>query len=149
MFVLYFQIVELNTIWTNHKLIVEGISEALLNIAEALESLEIKDDEMYIWQAVKSGDVQQLLKIMEASPEETIALTARLLTLDKNTSRVMPFKNIRATFCDPHLISDYWTIKNRNYFIMKVCTFDPYQVLKSITSTEFYVRHFTNILYNA
>ncbi|KAF7403454.1 hypothetical protein HZH68_006248 [Vespula germanica] len=133
-----FKIVELNTIWTNHKLIIEGISEALLNIAEALESLEIKDDEMYIWQAMKSGDVQQLLKIMEASPEETIALTARLLTLDKNTSRVMPFKNIRATFCDPHLISDYWTIKNRNYFIMKVCTFDPYQVLKSITSTEFY-----------
>lgn len=133
--------------WANHKLIIEGISEALLNIAEVLNSLEIKNDEMYIWQAVKSGDVQQLLKIMEASPEEAIALISKLLTLDKKTSKIMPFENIRATFCDPRFISDYWTIKDRNNFLMKVCTFDPYQVLKSITSTEFYVRYLIHIYY--
>ncbi|XP_035722982.1 uncharacterized protein LOC118441973 isoform X2 [Vespa mandarinia] len=133
-----FKIAELNTTWANHKLIIEGISEALFNIAETLETLEIKDDEMYIWQAVKSGDVQQLLKIMEASPEEAIALIARFSTIDKKTSQIMPFENIRATFCDPHFIPNYWSIKDRNYFLMKVCTFDPYQVLKSITSIELY-----------
>ncbi|XP_014612694.1 PREDICTED: uncharacterized protein LOC106791527 isoform X1 [Polistes canadensis] len=133
-----YKIVELNTERTDHKLIIEGISEALVNIAEALENLEIKNDQIYIWQAIKTGDIRQLLKIFESSPEETIALIFRLLTLDKKTGQFLPRDKLRATFCDPHYFSNYWTKKDRNYFLMKICTFDPYQVLKSITSTEFY-----------
>ncbi|XP_015191826.1 PREDICTED: uncharacterized protein LOC107074670 isoform X2 [Polistes dominula] len=133
-----YKVVDLNTERTDHKLIIEGISEALLNIAEALENLEIKNDQIYIWQAVKTGDIQQLLKIFESSPEETIALIFRLLTLDKKNGQFLPYEKLHATFCDPHYFSNYWTKKDRNYFLMKICTFDLYQVLKSITSTEFY-----------
>ncbi|KAI4485555.1 hypothetical protein M0802_012731 [Mischocyttarus mexicanus] len=125
--------------WIDQKLIIEGFSEAFVNIAETLENLEIKNNrQINIWQIVKTGDIQELLKIFESYPEDTIALIFQLLTLDNKTGQFLSYEKLRSTFCDPHFLSDYWSKKDRSYFLMKVCTFDPYQVLKSITNTEFY-----------
>ncbi|CAK9819447.1 ATP-binding cassette sub-family A member 13 [Anthophora plagiata] len=126
---------ELNV--TNYRLLIEGIAEALPHIANAIKTLNMKND-IHIWDLVESGDVRQLLKILDTHPEETIALVVTLSTLNTTTDNLMPYVDVRRTMCNFRFNSTYWSMPNRTHFIKEICSFDPYQLLKSITSAEYY-----------
>ncbi|KAG7198455.1 hypothetical protein KM043_005838 [Ampulex compressa] len=125
-------------VWTNYRLLVEGISEALVHISESLRNVEPKDNRIHTWELVKNGDVRQLIKILEAHPEETIALIASLAKFNMTTGSLVPYKDLRKTMCNFHFYSDYWSQPNRTRFLSDVCSFDAYQLLKTITSQEYY-----------
>lgn len=118
----------------------EGVSQALLHINDALRGVKIKNNNIEIWELTGNGDIRQLLKILEAHPEETIALIAALSTLEHTTGSFVPFKDIRRTMCTSHFDSDYWSQPRRLRFLQEVCSFDPYQLLKTATSDEYHVR---------
>jgi len=124
----------------------EGVSEVLIHISDALKNAEIHNYELKTWKLAENGDARRILKILEAHPEETVALIATLSTLNDETGEFIPFKDVRKTMCIHHFNSDYWSTTNRTRFLQEVCSFDPYQLLKTVTSDEYYVR--MNIMYN-
>lgn len=109
-------------------------------MGNALRNAEVHDNKLEIWQLAENDDTRQMLKILEAYPEETVALIAALSTLDDTTGEFAPFKDIRKTMCSQHFNSSYWSTTRRTRFLQEVCSFDPYQLLKSATSDEYYVR---------
>ncbi|KAL0111880.1 hypothetical protein PUN28_013230 [Cardiocondyla obscurior] len=123
--------------WSDYRLLVEGVSQALVHVGNALKNAEIHDNKIEIWQLAENGDTRQVLKILENHPEETIALIATLSTLNEN-GIIMPFKEIRKIMCAQHFNSDYWSTANRTHFLQEVCSFDPYQLLKAATSDEYH-----------
>ncbi|XP_019697173.1 ATP-binding cassette sub-family A member 13 isoform X1 [Harpegnathos saltator] len=125
--------------WANYRLLLEGISETLLHINDALKDEKIRDDhKIETWELTQNGDTRQMLKILEAHPEETIALVASLSTFNHTTGEFLPFKDIRKTMCTAHFVSNYWFEPHRVDFLQKVCSFDPYQLLRTATSDEYY-----------
>lgn len=117
----------------------EGVSEALMHISDTLKNAEIHNYKLETWELAENGDTRQMLKLLEAHPEETIALVATLSTLNYTTGEFIPFKDIRRTMCILRFGSDYWSQPNRTRFLQEVCSFDPYQLLKTATSDEYYV----------
>ncbi|XP_011684588.1 PREDICTED: uncharacterized protein LOC105447955 isoform X2 [Wasmannia auropunctata] len=124
--------------WSNYRLLIEGVSQILLHIGNALKNVEVHDHELKTWQLMANDDTRQVLKILEANPEETVALIATLSTLDDATGEFMPFEDIRKTMCTQRFNSNYWSTTNRTRFLEEVCSFDPYQLLKTATSDEYY-----------
>jgi len=136
---------ELGQGWSNYRLLIEGVSEVLIHISDALKNAEIHNYELKTWELAKN-DARQILKILEAHPEETVALIATLSTLNDETGEFIPFKDIRKTMCIHHFNSDYWSTTNRTRFLQEVCSFNAYQLLKTVTSDEYYVRNKDNII---
>ncbi|XP_028048892.2 uncharacterized protein LOC105837746 isoform X2 [Monomorium pharaonis] len=124
--------------WLNYRLLIEGMSEVLVHIGNALKNAELHDYKLETWQLAENGDTRQLLKILEAYPEETVALIAILSTLDYTTGDFVPFKDLRKTMCTQHFNSNYWSTARKTRFLQEVCSFDPYQLLKTATSDEYY-----------
>lgn len=135
-----FQELNLNEEWSNYRLLIEGLSQVLIHIGNALKKAEIHNYNLEIWELAENGDTRQMLKILEDYPEETIALIATLSTLNYTTGQFISFKDVRRTMCTLHFNSDYWSTPNRTRFLQKVCSFDPYQLLRTATSGEYYVR---------
>lgn len=115
------------------------MSEVLIHIGNALKNAEIHDNKLKTWQLMENGDTRQILKILEAHPEETIALVVTLSRLN-DTGDFVSFKDVRKIMCTKHFNSDYWSTTNRTRFLQDICSFDPYQLLKTTTSDEYYVR---------
>lgn len=112
----------------------------MMHVNNALRSRKIHDSRIETWQLAENDDTRQMMKILEAHPEETIALIAILSTFNYTTSGLLPFKDIRRTMCTNHFDSRYWSEPRRLHFLQEVCSFDPYQLLKSVTSDEYHVR---------
>ncbi|XP_017788277.1 PREDICTED: uncharacterized protein LOC108570860 [Habropoda laboriosa] len=123
---------------TNYRLLIEGIAEALPHIVNAVKTLNTKNDDIRIWDLVESGDMRRLLKILDTHPEETIALVVSLCTMNKTTGHLISYEDVRKTMCDFQFNSSYWSTSNRTRFIREICSFDPSQLLKSVTSAEYY-----------
>ncbi|XP_078047717.1 lipid droplet defective isoform X2 [Augochlora pura] len=128
--------------WTDYRLIVEGISECLLHVANTVDGIN-KDsgrqsNRMHIWNFVESSEVRRLLRILEAHPEETIALLAQISAVGSKTGN-FSYENIRKTVCNARLPLVYWSTADRSRFVQQVCSFDPYQLLQSVTSEEYYL----------
>lgn len=119
------------------------MSEVLVRITEALRNADIRDRKLETWKLMENGDTRQILKILEAHPEETIALVATLSTFNRTTGDLVPFNDLRRTMCTRHFDSDYWSEANRTRFLQEVCSFDAYQLLKTATSAEYHVRTLT------
>ncbi|XP_011868082.1 PREDICTED: uncharacterized protein LOC105562133 isoform X2 [Vollenhovia emeryi] len=134
--------------WSNYRLVVEGVSEVLIHISNALKNAEIHDNKLEIWQLTENDDTRQMLKVLEAYPEETIALIATFSTFNDTTGELESFNDIRKAMCRQHFNSDYWNTTSRTHFLQAVCSFDPYQLLKTATSDEYYnfVTNRTNTL---
>lgn len=126
--------------WSDYVLLVEGVSEALLHLNDALKNAKIHNHSIETWELAENGDTRQILKILEAHPEETIALIATLSTFNYTTGELLPFKDIRRSMCTSRFGSAYWSEPRRSHFLQEVCSFDPYQLLKTATSDEYYVR---------
>nr|XP_031839600.1 uncharacterized protein LOC116430078 isoform X2 [Nomia melanderi] len=124
--------------WSEYRLIVEGLSEVLLHVAENLKDVKVQDDRIDIWDFVGSGDARQLLKILEAHPEETIGLMAQVIAISARTD-TFSYENVRKLICNARDPLTYWSTANRSRFIQEVCSFDPYQLLRSVTSEEYYI----------
>nr|XP_033323682.1 uncharacterized protein LOC117218991 isoform X1 [Megalopta genalis]XP_033323683.1 uncharacterized protein LOC117218991 isoform X1 [Megalopta genalis]XP_033323684.1 uncharacterized protein LOC117218991 isoform X1 [Megalopta genalis] len=128
--------------WTDYRLGVEGVSECLLHVANTVEGINNSSrrpsSRMNVWDFVEGTDVRQLLRILEAHPEETIALVAQISAIGSKTGN-FSYENVRKTICNTRLPLVYWSVANRSRFIQQVCSFDPYQLLKSVTSEEYYL----------
>jgi len=111
-----------------------------MHIGDALKNAKMHNYNLETWELMENDDTRQVLKILEDHPEETIALVASLTMLNYTTGEFVSFKDIRKTMCVLHFNSDYWLIPNRTRFLREVCSFDPYQLLKTATSNEYYVR---------
>jgi hypothetical protein len=112
-----------------------------------LKNAVIRNNELYTWQLMGNDDMRQMIKLLEAHPEDTIALIATLgvLHYPDHASQRVSFKDIRKIICNLHFASvpfnsTYWSTPNRARFLQEMCLFDPYQLLKTATSNEFYVR---------
>lgn len=116
------------------------MSEIVIHISNALKTAEIHNYSLETWELADNYNTRQILKILEAHPEEAIALVATLSTLNSTTGIFMPFKDLRRTMCTLHFNSDYWSKPNRTSFLQEMCSFDAYQLLKFATSEEYYVR---------
>ncbi|RLU15876.1 hypothetical protein DMN91_011632 [Ooceraea biroi] len=130
--------------WSYRELYEEGLSEILTHVGNMIKNAEIRNNELYTWQLTENDDTRQVIKLLEAHPENTIALIATLDALRyDHPSRLMPFKDIRKIMCNFHFASvpfnsTYWSTPKRKQFLQEVCSFDPYQLLKTATSNEFY-----------
>nr|XP_012136751.1 PREDICTED: uncharacterized protein LOC100878441 isoform X3 [Megachile rotundata] len=133
------KVIKDNYEWMKHRLFVEGISEALIHIANAMKSMKVQNGRVNIWDFVENSDVRQLLKILDEHPEETIALVASLSDANLNTGGFMSYENVRNLVCHYRFRSSYWSTPNRTRFLQEVCSFDPYQLLKTVTSEEYYL----------
>ncbi|XP_076641439.1 lipid droplet defective [Halictus rubicundus] len=130
------------TDWTDYRLIVEGVSECLLHVTNTVNKIndidKLRKNRMNIWDFVEGTEVRRLLKILDAHPEETIALVAQMVEIGTRTGN-FSYQNIRKTICNARSPSGYWSAVNRSRFIQQVCSFDPYQLLRSVTSEEYYL----------
>ncbi|XP_066598930.1 uncharacterized protein ldd isoform X2 [Prorops nasuta] len=127
----------LNSILSTYKLSVEGVSEILLKMADALNDRELKDGVWHTWDLIRNSDVRQLVKIVEAHPEEAIALMASLATISPATGKLISPGEVRKTICGSHFgSSDYWNHRDRIKFLKDICSFDPYQLMETATSSE-------------
>ncbi|XP_053973403.1 uncharacterized protein LOC128873691 isoform X1 [Hylaeus volcanicus] len=124
--------------WTNYRLFVEGVSEALIHVARALQTVEIQNDRIKIWDFVESEDARQLLKILDVHPEETIALCASLAATTDQTV-FSSYEDATNIVCKFRFNSSYWSSRNRSRFIDEICSIDPYQLLKTVTSEKYYL----------
>jgi len=133
--------------WSDNELFVEGLSEILIYVSNMLKNAVIHNNELYTWQLTGNDDMRQMIKLLEAHPEDTIALIATLgvRRYPDHVSQPVSFKDIRKNMCNLNFASmpfnsTYWSTTNRTRFLQKVCSFDPHQLLKTVTSNEFYVR---------
>ncbi|OAD61200.1 ATP-binding cassette sub-family A member 13 [Eufriesea mexicana] len=121
-------------------MLLEGVTEGLLHIANAMNNIKTTNGDVHIWDFVESSDARQLLKILDTHPEETIILISSLysstwiLLLDN----IETFENVKKIMCNFRFNSSYWSTPNRTRFINEICSFDPYQLLQSVTSAEYY-----------
>lgn len=127
-----------NTTWWTYRLVIEGIAEVLDHAIDAVKEFEPKVNVVHIWDFVPSGDVRQLLKILEAHPDETIGLASSLASYKASPSSNSSIKNLRHLMCTDHFHSSYWKQGNRTHFLDTVCTFDAHQLLRRATSDQFY-----------
>lgn len=125
--------------WTSYRFLVEGVSEAFMHISNALERVNVHGNRINIWDLVDSGDARQLLKILDTHPEETIALVASLSAINSTQGVFLSHKDVRRIVCNFYFNSSFWDTPNRTRFIKEVCSFDPHQLLKTVTSEEYYV----------
>ena len=125
--------------WTSYRFLVEGVSEALMHISNALERVNVHGNRINIWDLVDSGDARQLLKILDTHPEETIALVVSLSAINPPQGVFFSHKDVRRTMCNFYFNSSFWDTPNRTRFIKEVCSFDPHQLLKTVTSEEYYL----------
>lgn len=141
--------------WSYGELYKEGLSEILLHVGNTMRKAKIRDNELSTWQLTENDDTRQMIKLLEAHPEDTIALVVTLHALrfvDPTSQQTMTFKDVRRTMCNLHFASvpfksSYWSTPNRTRFLQEVCSFDPYQLLKTVTSNEFYVRKIARLLF--
>lgn len=124
---------------TNYRLIVEGIAETLNHVATALQNVKVQNGHMHIWDFVESGDVRQLLKILDNHPQETIALGANVNIIFLMKGNSLSYEHLRDVVCNFHFNVSYWSTPNRSRFLNEICSFDPYQLLKTVTSEDYYV----------
>ncbi|KAL6258986.1 hypothetical protein P5V15_008908 [Pogonomyrmex californicus] len=129
--------VTLDQNWTTYRLIMEGMSEIIMHIGNVLKNAKTHDYKLEIWE-LENGDMHQMLKILEAHPEETIALIATLSTFNDTIGWFMNYKDVRKIMCTHYFNSDYWSTANRIHFLREVCSFDPHQLLRAVTSDEYY-----------
>lgn len=101
--------------------------------------MNVENGRVNIWDFVENNDVRRLLKILDTHPEETIALVASLGTTSLKLNGPMDYEDVRKIMCNFHFNSSYWSASNRTRFIKEICSFDPYQLLKTVTSEEYYV----------
>jgi len=111
-----------------------------MHIGDALKNAKVHNYTLETWELVENDDTRQVLKILENHPEETIALIASFSALNYTTGKFVSFKDVRKTMCTLRFNSDYWSTPERMRFLREVCSFDPYQLLKTATSKEYYVR---------
>lgn len=123
----------------------EGIAEALEHVTNAIKNINSRNGHVDIWDFMESGDARQLLRILDNHPEETITLVATLSTLNATTGGLMSYQDVRKTMCNFRFNSSYWSTPNRTRFIKEICSFDPYQLLRSTTSAEYYVSRYIYI----
>lgn len=125
--------------WWTYRMTIEGLSRVLDHAVTALSDPKLKDNRfLHTWDFVESGDVRQLIKILESHPTEAIALAATLTTLNSTTHKSVPFDEFRHEMCNSHFHSEYWSTENRKHFLNQVCVFDPHQLLRSATGDDFY-----------
>ncbi|XP_076176197.1 lipid droplet defective isoform X2 [Ptiloglossa arizonensis] len=124
---------------TNYRLIVEGIAETLNHVATALQNVKVQNGHMHIWDFVESGDVRQLLKILDNHPQETIALGANVNIIFLMKGNSLSYEHLRDVVCNFHFNVSYWSTPNRSRFLNEICSFDPYQLLKTVTSEDYYL----------
>ncbi|XP_048511619.1 ATP-binding cassette sub-family A member 13 isoform X2 [Athalia rosae] len=119
---------------------VEFAAEILRHLATSLNKLaaDEKLDGFHLWDLVEDGDIRQLFKVLESHPTESIALAASLAQFEPETGHPTVFSGIKMKMCDHHFNSGYWNNSERVHFLRTICSFDPYQLLKSLTSQEFY-----------
>lgn len=118
----------------------------LIHVSNTMKNVKIRNNELYTWQLTENDDTRQMIKLLEAHPEDTIALIATLEVFRHtgHPSQLMSFMDVRKIMCNLHFASDpfnssYWSTPDRRQFLQEVCSFDPYQLLKAATSNEFYV----------
>ncbi|XP_026675626.1 uncharacterized protein LOC108632621 isoform X2 [Ceratina calcarata] len=121
------------------RFLIEGIAEALGHITSTIKNINPQENTIHLWNLVERGDARQLLKILDIHPEEAIALVASITTINATTGNFMPYEEVRKTVCRLPFNSNYWFAPNRTRFIHEICSFDPYQLLKSITSDEYFL----------
>ena len=109
------------------------------HVANAMKNINTENSDINIWDLVESGDARQLLKILDHHPEETIALVASLTTLDSSTNALASYEDVRRAMCNFRFNSSYWSTPNRTRFLTEICSLDPEQLLKSVTSADYYV----------
>ncbi|XP_033187616.2 lipid droplet defective isoform X1 [Bombus vancouverensis nearcticus] len=123
---------------SNYRIFIEGVAEGLNHITNAIKNIKTQNNHLNIWDFVENGDARQLLKILDNHPEETIALVVTLSTLNSPTNVFMSYEDVRKTMCSFRFNSNYWSTPNRTRFIKEICSFDPDQLLKGVTSAEYY-----------
>ncbi|XP_023289550.1 uncharacterized protein LOC105698871 [Orussus abietinus] len=121
----------------NYRLTMEGLAEILSHVATALENAKVGNNELNSWQLVEESDVRQLLKLLEAHPEETITLMATIGRVNATNPNNATFRETRKELCQFRIEQRYWIQPNATHFLNEVCSYDPYQLLKSVTSDEF------------
>lgn len=124
---------------SNYGIFIEGVAEGLNHITNAMKNINTENRDINIWDFVESGDARRLLKILDHHPEETIALVASLTTLDSSTNAFASYEDVRRAMCNFRFNSSYWSTPNRTRFVTEICSLDPEQLLKSVTSVEYYV----------
>lgn len=124
---------------SNYRIFIEGVAEGLNHITNAIKNIKTQNNHLNIWDFVENGDARQLLKILDNHPEETIALVVTLSTLNSPANVFMSYEDVRKTMCSFRFNSSYWSTPNRTRFIKEICSFDPDQLLKGVTSAEYYV----------
>lgn len=107
-------------------------------MSNALKSVNVHNKHIHIWDLVE-GDARQLLKILDTHPEETIALVASVGSIMPPKGAFLPYEEVRRIVCNYRFNSSFWDNSNRTRFIKEVCSFDPYQLLKTVTTEDFYV----------
>ncbi|KAK9294638.1 hypothetical protein QLX08_010802 [Tetragonisca angustula] len=125
---------------SNYGIFIEGVAEGLNHVANAMKNINTENSDINIWDLVESGDARQLLKILDHHPEETIALVASLTTLDSSTNALASYEDVRRAMCNFRFNSSYWSTPNRTRFLTEICSLDPEQLLKSVTSADYYSR---------
>ncbi|XP_033223873.1 phospholipid-transporting ATPase ABCA1 isoform X3 [Belonocnema kinseyi] len=122
-----------------YRLVIEGISEVLSNIAKALRGINLKNNELHTWDLFEKGDVHQIMKLFENHPTETISLFAILSELDPKTMQLQPIKHFKKIWCTSHPKLGIWAGPNATHFLREFCSFDFDPLLKTLTSEELYV----------
>ncbi|XP_011308769.1 uncharacterized protein ldd isoform X2 [Fopius arisanus] len=123
--------------WTIYRLIVEGISEAFKNAAYALKENKLGNNVVHLWDLVRPGDVHQLVKFIEARPNEALSLAATLTTFNRSDNSLDSLKELRHRMCYLRFNSSYWRERNNSQFLDHMCTYDPLQLVRSATSEEY------------
>ena len=128
-----------------YRLVIEGISEVLNNMAKTLKGLNLENNELHTWDLFEKGDVHQLVKLFEHHPRETISLLAILTEIDPKTMQPYSVKHFKKNWCTSHPKLGIWADPNATHFLREICSFDFDQLLKTLTSEELFVslsKHF-------
>ncbi|XP_076760468.1 lipid droplet defective [Xylocopa sonorina] len=122
---------------TNYRFLIEGISLFLNHVTHAITTLKVRNGHINMWDLVESGDGHQLLKILDTHPGETINLAINLASIQYTMNHSMSYEELRNTVCKLLLKWNYWSAPDHTRFIHEICSFDPEQLLASVTSVEF------------
>lgn len=138
---LHFQIIDDSAPREFH-LEVEFFSELLRHLAMSLKKIGEDESEVdfHLWDLVEDSDARQFLKLVEAHPMESISLVATLAWADPTTGLPIPLHDFEKNMCQRHPNWGFWNETKRMHFLKSVCSYDPRQLLRSITSQEYFVR---------
>ncbi|XP_044002930.1 uncharacterized protein LOC122848731 isoform X2 [Aphidius gifuensis] len=124
--------------WSRYRLVIEALSQVLKNAADVLKHNKINDNELHLWNMVKPGDIHELLKYLEEHPIETISFIATLGSLNLTMTSETIVSELKYSMCSLHFNhSEFWHKSQRKYFLTKLCTYDVYQLLSSVTNEEY------------